>query len=410
MSLSFDPSKTQHREEVMTGTDAVAQAIKLADVDVMAAYPIRPYDAVMATVNRMIANGEMDAEFIVADSEHSQFEIGKHASMVGARAFIGSAGVGWMYGMEALVVTSSLRLPVLALVGNRALDDPGAFGVEHNDALMVRDTGWMLYWVESAQEGLDMALMAYRIAEDRRVMLPCALSMDGAFLTHSQHIVQVPDAELVKAFLPPYSLGDRQFHPDNPISIAPQFNEDWVMEGRRQSDAAMRQAKTVISEAHAEFRQIFRRGGDNPFVDAYQVDDADYVLIGMGTVAMVGKVAVDDLRAEGKKVGFLRIKWFRPFPDEELREMLGHVKGVGVIDRDYSYGSSAYGGVVFTEVRAALYPLVRRPHVVPFIAGLGGREVSREDVHRIAEIVEESTAKADPNERCYWIGVRGPEI
>ncbi|MCY0863616.1 MAG: hypothetical protein OWQ57_01565, partial [Sulfobacillus sp.] len=224
----------EEHEEIITGTEAVAQAVRLADVDVMAAYPIRPYDAVMSAVNRMIANGEMDAEFIVADSEHSQFEIGKHASLVGARSFIGSAGVGWMYGMEALVVTASLRLPVLALVGNRALDDPGAFGVEHNDALMVRDTGWLLYWVETAQEALDMALMAYRIAEDSRVMLPCALSMDGAFLTHSQHMVKVPSQEMVDAFLPPYTLGDRQFHPDNPISIAPQFNEDWVMEARRQ--------------------------------------------------------------------------------------------------------------------------------------------------------------------------------
>jgi pyruvate ferredoxin oxidoreductase alpha subunit len=396
------------REEIMTGCDAVAQALQLLDVDVLAGYPIRPYDSVMTAVSKMIANGQMDAEFIVAESEHSQFEIGKHASLVGARAFIGSAGVGWMYGMEALVVTASLRLPVIALVGNRALDDPGAFGVEHNDALMVRDTGWLLYWTETAQEALDMTLMAYRVAEDKRVMLPCALSMDGAFLTHSQHIVRVPDAEPVGRFVPPYELGDRQFHPDNPVSIAPQFNEDWVMEARRQSDAAMRRARDVIAEATADFHREFGRGPDDPFVEAYRMEDAEYALIGMGTVGMVGKVAVDRMREQGKKVGFIRVKWFRPFPRPELRALLRNVKGVGIVDRDYSFGSNSHGGVMYTEVAAALYPEPQRPVIVPFIAGLGGREVSAENIQEMQEITEQVTARGEQDASCHWIGVRGP--
>ena len=397
------------REEIMTGCDAVAQALQLLDVDVLAGYPIRPYDSVMTAVSKMIANGQMDAEFIVAESEHSQFEIGKHASLVGARSFIGSAGVGWMYGMEALVVTASLRLPVVALVGNRALDDPGAFGVEHNDALMVRDTGWLLYWTETAQEALDMTLMAYRVAEDKRVMLPCALSMDGAFLTHSQHIVRVPDAEPVGRFVPPYELGDRQFHPDNPISIAPQFNEDWVMEARRQSDAAMRRARDVIAEATADFHRVFGRGPDDPFVESYRMEDAEYALIGMGTVGMVGKVAVDRMREQGKKVGFIRVKWFRPFPRPELRALLRNVKGVGIVDRDYSFGSNSQAGVMYTEIAAALYPEPQRPVIVPFIAGLGGREVSAENMAEMQEITEEVTARGEQDASCQWIGVRGPD-
>jgi pyruvate ferredoxin oxidoreductase alpha subunit len=397
------------QEEIITGCDAVAQALRLLDVDVLAGYPIRPYDSVMTAVSKMIANGQMDAEFIVAESEHSQFEIGKHASLVGARAFIGSSGVGWMYGMEALVVTASLRLPVIALVGNRALDDPGAFGVEHNDALMVRDTGWLLYWVESAQEALDTTLLAYRVAEDKRVMLPCALSMDGAFLTHSQHIVRVPGPEPVSRFVPPYELGDRQFHPDNPISVAPQFNEDWVMEARRQSDAAMRRARGVIKEATADFHRVFGRGPEDPFVDSYRMEDAEYALIGMGTVGMVGKVAVDRLRAQGKKVGFLRVKWFRPFPRPELRSLLRNLKGVGVVDRDYSFGSNSDAGVLYTEVAAALYPEPQRPVLVPFIAGLGGREVSAENMQEIVEITEQVTARGEQDATCQWIGVRGPE-
>ncbi len=395
-------------EEIMTGCDAVAQALRLADVDVLAGYPIRPYDSVMTAVSKMIANGQMDAEFIIAESEHSQFEIGKHASLVGARAFIGSSGVGWMYGMEALVVTASLRLPVLALVGNRALDDPGAFGVEHNDALMVRDTGWLLYWVESAQEALDTTLLGYRVAEDKRVMLPCALSMDGAFLTHSQHIVRVPEAGPVGGFLPPYDLGDRQFHPDNPVSIAPQFNEDWVMEARRQADNAMRRARGVIAEATAEFHQVFGRGPADPFVDAYRMEDADYALIGMGTVGLVGKVAVDRMRAAGKKAGFLRVKWFRPFPTPEIRSLLRGLKGVGIVDRDYSFGSNSHAGVLYTEIAAALYPEPVRPVLVPFIAGLGGREVSAENIEEMEDITEQVTARGEQDAVCQWIGVRGP--
>src|ERR671919_446153 len=164
MTITIPSGGVQQTEKLMTGTQAVAQAVRLADVDVMAAYPIRPYDGVMQAVAKLIANGELDAEYIVAEGEHSQFEICKHASSVGARVFVGSSGVGWMYAMESIAVTPSLRLPVVAMIGNRALDDPGAFGVEHNDALSVRDLGWMLVWVDTAQEALDTALMAWRLA------------------------------------------------------------------------------------------------------------------------------------------------------------------------------------------------------------------------------------------------------
>jgi pyruvate ferredoxin oxidoreductase alpha subunit len=158
MTVTIPSGGVQQTEKLMTGTQAVAQAVRLADVDVTAAYPIRPYDGVMQAVAKLIANGELDAEYIVAEGEHSQFEICKHASAVGSRVFVGSSGVGWMYAMESLAVTPTLRLPVVAMIGNRALDDPGAFGVEHNDAMCVRDLGWQLFWVEDAQECFDATL------------------------------------------------------------------------------------------------------------------------------------------------------------------------------------------------------------------------------------------------------------
>jgi len=197
------PAIREEKELLISGSEAIAEALTLADIDVVTAYPIRPYDTVMQAVAKKIANGLLVAEYIVAEGEHSQFEVVKHASAVGARVFCGSSGVGWMYAMEPITVTPALRIPMVAMVGNRALDDPGAFGVEHNDALSVRDLGWLMTWVDTAQEALDTTLIAYRVAEDRRVFLPIAISCDGAFLTHSQTICKVPTKAHVEAFLPP---------------------------------------------------------------------------------------------------------------------------------------------------------------------------------------------------------------
>jgi len=398
--------KLLEQEELITGCEAIAHAIRLADCDVVAAYPIRPYDGVMQAVAKMIANGDLDTEYIVAEGEHSQFEIVKHASAVGSRVFVGSSGVGWFYAFEAIAVTAGLRLPVVAMVGNRALDDPGAFGVEHNDALAVRDLGWMLTWVDTAQEALDRTLMAYKVAENMRVSLPCAVSADGAFLTHSQHLVKVPPQDAVKRFLPAYNLGDRLLHPDNPITIAPQVDQDWLMEIRKQNDAAMKRARGVIQAAHEEFKEIFGRGGDNPFVEEYMADDADVVFFGQGTLAMPARVAVRRMREQGKKVGFVRLKWFRPFPSEEIASILPRFKAVAVIDRDYSFGSPYHGGVLYTEIKSALYSAPTQPPILGYVCGLGGREVTTEDLELISDITFKAGESGEQDNEVRWIGVR----
>jgi pyruvate ferredoxin oxidoreductase alpha subunit len=395
------------REELLTGCQAVSQAVRLADVDVIAAYPIRPYTEVMDAISKLIADGQLDAEYIIADSEHSQFEIVKHASSVGARAFAGSSGTGWMYGFEALVVTATDRLPVLFLVGNRALDDPGAFGVEHNDALAIRDMGWLLCWATTAQEALEHVLLGYRIAEDRRVRMPMALAMDGAFLTHSQHMVKIPSPEAVQRFLPPYDLAERRLHPDNPISIAPQVNEDWVMELRRQNWEAARRARQVIVESYREFNQVFGDRYPTPFFDEFMTEDAEVVLVGLGTVALPARTAVRRLREQGHKVGYVNLRWFRPFPTEELRACLGRFRAVGVIDRDCAHGSPDDGGVLLHEVRSCLYPLRDRPVTVNFILGLGGRDVSINDAITMYEVTMQAKDAETLDETVRWLGVRG---
>ena len=394
------------KEELISGSEAIGIACALADVDVITAYPIRPYDTVMQYVSRLKADGAFDFDYIIAESEHSQFEIVKHASSVGARTFTGSSGVGWFYAFEAITVTAGLRMPVVAMVGNRALDDPGAFGVEHNDAMAVRDLGWHLYWVATAQEALDMALIAYKVAEDPRVLLPFALSCDGSFLTHSQAIVQVPSQDQVDKFLPAYNRGSLQLHPDNPITVAPQANEDWLMEIRKQTDEAMRRTPAVIKEVYAEFKEVFGRGDDSPFIEQYMCEDADVILVGMGTLAMPTRVAVRRMRETGKKVGFLRDNFFRRFPTEELQEALKGAKGIAVIDRDYSYGSPGYGGVLFHELRSTMYPLDERPVMLNFIAGLGGREVMVSDVEEMVETTQKAIDTGKIDQETTWVAVR----
>jgi len=406
--IAEEPKTTNiyEREDLLTGCQAVSQAVRLADVDVIAAYPIRPYTEVMDALSKIIADGQLDAEYIIADSEHSQFEIVKHASSVNARAFAGSSGTGWCYGFEALVVTATDRLPVLFLVGNRALDDPGAFGVEHNDAMAVRDMGWLLCWVTTPQEALEHVLIGYRVAEDKRVRMPMALAMDGAFLTHSQHMVKIPTAEAVRQFLPRYDLGDGRLHPDNPISIAPQVNEDWVMELRRQNWDAARRARGVIKQAYSEFNAIFGERYSNPFFTEFMTDDADTVLIGLGTVCAPGRTACKRLRERGEKVGFVSLRWFRPFPTIELRESLKRFKALGVIDRDFAHGSPDDGGILMHEVRSALYPLKNRPAITNIITGLGGRDVSIDDCIRMYEIAQKSKTDDKLDNFVTWIGVR----
>ncbi len=408
-TMVAEPIKTDkiyEREELLNGCQAVAQAVRLADVDVIAAYPIRPYTEVMDMLSKIIADGQLDAEYIIADSEHSQFEIVKHASSVNARAFAGSSGTGWMYGFEALVVTATDRLPPVFIVGNRALDDPGAFGVEHNDAMALRDMGWLLLWVTTPQEALEHILIAYRIAEDKRVLMPCAVAMDGAFLTHSQHMVKVPSKDSVKKFLPPFDLGERRLHPDNPISIAPQVNEDWVMEIRRQNWEAAKRARGVIKEAYQEFNAIFGNRYTSPYFTEFMTADAEVVLIGLGQVAAAGRTAVRRLREKGQKVGFVSLRWFRPFPTEELREVLSRFKAVGVIDRDCAHGSPDDGGVLMHEIRSCLYPVKDRPAVVNFITGLGGRDISIDDCIKMYELTQKAARDEKMDGFVTWIGVR----
>jgi pyruvate ferredoxin oxidoreductase alpha subunit len=397
-------STVEASRKLITGCVSVAHAIRLSDVDVIAAYPIRPYTGVMNAVAEMLGAGEFDAEYLVADSEHGQFEIGKHASMVGARSFVGSSGVGWAYAMEAIVVTATNRAPLVALVGNRALDDPGAFGTEHNETLMTRDVGWMFSWAADAQEAMDLTLLSYRISEDPRIMLPSAVCADGSFVTHIKYPVDIPSQEQVDQFLPPYK-NSYALHPDNPFTIAPQCNDEYVFETRKQMDDAVRREPEVVLEAHKDFSKIFERQHD-PFLEKYMTEDADIIFIGIGSMALAARASVRELREMGKKVGFIRIKRFRPFPTEELRSLLIGREAVGVVDVDFSFGSPNHGGVLYHEIRSTLYDEPDKPPIINFIAGLGGRPITLATFREIADITFKTAEGGKPERDVYWIDVR----
>ena len=216
----------------------------------------------------------------------------------------------------------------------------------------------------------------------------------------------MPPKEKVDRFLPRYDRGDLLLHPDNPITVAPQANEDWVIEIRRQNDEAMKRAVGVIEEAYADFRRVFGRGPENPWFEEYMTEDAEVILVGMGTISLPMKVGIRNMRQQGKKVGLVRLRWFRPFPTEKLVAVLSKAKAIGVVDRDYSFGSPFHSGVVANEIRAAMYNADKRPPLLSFICGLGGREVTLADVDKATDMcfAAATSGKSDP--KTHWLGVR----
>jgi pyruvate ferredoxin oxidoreductase alpha subunit len=397
---------SQAQKVIATGTGAIAQAVKMADVDVISAYPIRPYTGVMNTLAKMIANGEFDAEYIIADSEHTQFEIAKHAAAAGARVFTGSAGIGVAYAHEALVVTPSYRVPVVAMTGNRALDDPGNFGPEHNETLTLRDLGWLIAWPETPEEAFDLVILSYKISEDPRVLLPSITSIEGGFITHAKFPVVIPPEKKIREFLP--SVPPKRpnvLDPETPLSIGPQVNDEWGMELRKQLDNAVEAAREVIKEAHRDYNRIIGRGGP-PFIEEINTDGADIALITVGGATMMARATVRELAKEGKKVGIVKIRRIRPFPYEELAQILPKFKAVGVLDINFSYGSPFRGGIIYQEVRSSLYDVEERPVVVDFLCVLGGRQVVKKDMMEMVGIVDEAAKKRKDEKKVYWIGLR----
>lgn len=369
--------------QALTGNEAAAYAMKQINPDVVAAYPITPATEIVQIFSKYVADGEVDTEFIPVESEHSAMSVCVGASAAGARVMTATASQGLALMHEILYIAASLRLPIVMVVGNRALSGPINIHCDHSDMMGSRDSGWIQMFCENANEVYHTIIMAVKIAE--KVNLPCMLGMDGFIITHGMEVVETLEDKDVRDFLgrrkPVYSVLDIEA----PITVGPLDLFDWYFEHKRSQLEGMLLAKKVIPEVVEEYNQKF--GTNFPaFVEEYRTEDAEFVIISMSSAAGTMKEAVDIKREEGVKVGLLRIKTIRPFPFEILREKIGGFKAIGIMDRAESW--STMGGPLSIEVKASLYSLEKRPPAVDFIFGLGGREFTLEDAFKIIEITQ----------------------
>ncbi|MGB9792255.1 MAG: oxalate oxidoreductase subunit alpha [Thermacetogeniaceae bacterium] len=385
----------------ISGCVAAAEAVRLADVDVITAYPIRPYTGIMSELARMIADGRLDAEMIYAEGEHAQLSIVYGASAAGARTFTGSSGVGVTFAFEVYSPISGERLPVQMAIGDRTLDPPGDFGSEHTDAECCRDQCWIQGWASTQQEVLDMHLVFYRVGEDPKVMLPQYVCQDGYYITHILGDVEIPDEAQVKEFLPPYKP-HHVLDPRKPQIIGPQIEPCMGPPLQYQRKQAMDNVFEVLVKAYDDFARIFGRRYD-PFLEEFMTDDAEVVIFGQGAHMVTAKAVAERLRNHGEKVGVVRLRTFRPFPTDEIIKRMSKFKAIGVVDNSVQFGISGGAGVLFTELRTALYDYGDKVKTVGFVGGLGGEMITHDEFYKIFAKLKEIAKTGKVEKRAYWL-------
>ncbi len=384
---------------MIRGNESIAYAFKLARVKVIPAYPITPSTLVPEKISEFIANGEMDAEFITVESEHSAISAAIGASAHGVRVGTATASQGLALMHEVLFVASGMRLPIVMGIGNRALSAPINIWCDHQDMMAQRDTGWMQFYAESNQEGLDLGIMAYKIAEDKRILLPAMVGIDAFVLTHTVEPVELPEQKDVDDFLGEFVPHYVTLNPEKPATLGSFGFPEHYMEFKYGQWIAMEQAKKVIDEVFAEFENRFGRSYKKVYPEF--MEDADIVLVTMGSMTSTTREFVRRLREQGKKVGLLKLTVFRPFPKEELRELLKGVKVVAVVERNISFG---FGGAVYGELAATFANMESKPRIIDFIVGLGGRDITFKTLNEVLEIAEKA-AKGEKVDEVNWIDV-----
>lgn len=379
---------------------AAAEAAKLADVDVVAAYPITPQTHIVEHLAELVADGELDAEYVPVESEHSAISACIGSVAAGARTFTASCSQGLALMHEILFIASALRTPIVMAVVNRALSAPINIWNDHSDIMAERDCGWIQTFAENGQEVFDLTIHAFRVAEDHRVLLPIMVNLDGFVLSHVIEPIDIPEKEEVRRYLPEFKPAMR-LDPDKPISMGPVGIPEVYTEAKKQLDEALVASKGPIIEAWEEFGKIF--GRHYKPVETYKIEDAEVLLLTMGSISETAMTAVDIMREKGISVGLVRIRLWRPFPLDELRAAVKDATTLAVVDRAVSTGGP--GGPVCSEVRSALFGLPKRPKVFGFIAGLGGRDVT---VEMFEEMVHQSMEYRKKGKDQFYelIGVR----
>ena len=381
--------------KVITANRAIAEAVKLAKPNVVPVYPITPQTTISEYLATFVANGDLAAEYIRVESEHSAISAAVGASGTGVRVFTATSSQGLALMHEILFAAAGLRVPIVMGNANRALSAPLSIWNDQQDSISQRDTGWMQLFAEDAQEALDLVLQAYKISENENVLLPCMVCVDGYYLTHTVEPVDIPTQEEVDDFLPPYQPTHSYLDPKDPMSIGTFTDPNYYMEARHDMEVAMEGAKEVIKTVNKEFAEKFGRKYD--LVENYMCDDAEIIIVAMGSICGTIKAVIDNMRKEGHKVGLLRVIAFRPLPTEDIYNAVKNAERIAVLDKNISFG---IGGVLFNEIKAKMNVDARG-----FILGLGGRDVSNEDIRNIIEITKNSTE----SNKINWIGLKEEE-
>ncbi|MHC4471372.1 MAG: transketolase C-terminal domain-containing protein [Planctomycetota bacterium] len=387
--------------EFWNGNMAAAQATKRARVQVVAAYPITPQTHTVEYISQFVNDGELAARLVKVESEHSALSACAGASSVGARAFTASCSQGVQLMSEVMYFTSGMRFPVVMAVANRTLSVPVNIWPDHQDTLVNRDSGWLQIYAGSVQETYDMVLCAFRISEDEEVNLPSLVSYDGFILSHASEPVKTVTQEEADAFLPPPGVTSRPIlDPKEPLQFGEVLFPDWYPDYEYKKHEALAGSIEVARRAFAEFEEVSGRAYAP--VNAYHTDDAEVVLLGIGSMMQTARWTVKRLRERGEKVGLVNVRLYRPFPDEDVAAAVGDASTVLVLDRDIGYGTT---GMVYQDVTRTFYHREKRPALLNFIIGLGGKDITPETIERCYELGREGYK----GKTVYWPDARGPE-
>jgi len=384
--------------EVLTGHQAVAEAMRQINPDVVAAYPITPQSEIMHYFASYVADGKVDTELVTVESEHSAMSACVGAAAAGARTMTATASQGLALMIEVVYIAAAMRLPIVMAIANRALSGPINIHCDHSDAMLGRDAGVVQLFAENAQETYDFMLMALRVAEHPDVLLPVWVNLDGFTLTHTADVVELIDDAAVKEFIGEYKPRYPLLDVDHPTTQGPFALPEYYFELKRQQVDAISNVPSVLLQVQEEFAALSGRRYEG-FFEPYYLDDADYALVVMGSTAGTAKAAVDELRAQGEKVGLLKLWLFRPFPRREVAEALKGKEAVAVLDRALSLGSY---GPLYLEISSALYECEERPRLYNYTYGLGGRDTTAEQLTDVLHQIQGEKLSRE----MHYIGLR----
>jgi len=366
--------------EFLEGSQAVAKAVSLCRPGVIAAYPITPQTHIPEELSKMVAEGILDSQFVNVESEHSAASLVLGAVASGVRAYTATSSQGLLLMAEVLFNIAGLRLPVILTCANRAISSPINIWNDQQDSVSLRDSGWIQFYVENIQEAVDFHFIAYRLAEDKNVMLPAMVCMDGYILTHGLEVVDIPTQEEVDKFLPKYQP-PYKLDVENPLTLGVLADSEYYMETRFAIQKTHQEVLKILSSIVVEFKNIFGRNYSDGLIECYKTEDAEKVIVAMGSVCGTIKEVVDALRKRGKKVGLLKIITYRPFPRNKIYEVLKDVPKVAVLDRALSLGAEA---PLYSEIKSIFFGKKRTPKLMrSFIGGLGGRDITLDSIETI---------------------------